>query len=313
MRFQRRAVVGFALARAQRLLGAIAQPRQRRLEIVGDVVGDLLEAPHQRLDPLQHDVEVDREPVELVVGAGDRQPAGEIAGHDGARRLGHGVDAAQHAARDEEAAGQPEHDDQRDRPLPGGENDVVEPLALLEIAADQQAEAARQLEHAHQRVMLGAFRIVEAAIDRLGPAGVLEHALAEQADIAGEPVAAERGDEIEARSRPARARVDDEDQPPDAALVVLLGQAGDFGVDRASNLLGDQTPRVPGEIAEQERRKQREHGEIDQRQLERGGVGELAERAQARPGPRLQPGDGHRAQPRSGWRRRCGASPALES
>ena len=108
--------------------------------------------------------------------------------------------------------------------MPGGENDVVEPLALLEIAADQQAKAARQLEHAHQRVMLGAFGIVEAAIDRFGPAGVLEHALAEQADVAGKPVAGERGDEIEARSRPARARVDDEDEPPDAALGVLLGQ-----------------------------------------------------------------------------------------
>ena len=28
----------------------------------------------------------------------------------------------------------------------------IEPLALVEIAADQQAEAARQLEHPHQRV-----------------------------------------------------------------------------------------------------------------------------------------------------------------
>ena len=130
-----------------------------------------------------------REPIELVVGPDGRQAAGQVAGHDGARRLGHGVDAAQHAARDEEAAGQPQDDDQRDRPLPGGKNDVVEPLALLEVAADQQAEAARQLEHAHQRVMLGAFGIVEAAIDRFGPAGLLEHALAEQADIAGKPVA----------------------------------------------------------------------------------------------------------------------------
>ena len=112
-----------------------------------------------------------------------------------------------------------------DRPLAGGQDDVVEPLALLEIAADQQPEAARQLEHPHQRVMLGAFGIVEPAIDRFGPADVLQHALAQQADIAGEPVAAERRDEIEARSRPPRPRVDDEHQAPDAALVVLLGQA----------------------------------------------------------------------------------------
>ena len=86
--------------------------------------------------------------------------------------------------------------------------------------------------------------IVEAAIDRLGPAGLVEHACAERADIAGEPLAGERGDQIEARSRPPRARIDDEDQPADAALIVLLGQAGDFGVDRVGDLLGDQAARV---------------------------------------------------------------------
>ena len=112
---------------------------------------------------------------------------------------------------------------------------------------------------------------------------MLQHALAQQADIAGKPVAGERGDEIEARSRPPRPRIDDEHQPPDAALVVLLGQAGDLGVDRAGDLLGDQAPRVPGEIAEQEGRKQREDREIDQRQLERGGVEQLAERVMPRP------------------------------
>ena len=77
----------------------------------------------------------------------------------------------QHAARDEESAGKPEDDDERDRPVPGGSDDVVEPLALLEIAADQQPEAAGKLKHPHQRVVLGAFGIVEPAIDRLGPAG----------------------------------------------------------------------------------------------------------------------------------------------
>ena len=87
-------------------LGAIAQPRQRRLEIVRDVVGDFLEAVHQRLDALEHGVEVVGETVELVAGAGDRQAAGEIARHDRACRLGHGIDALQHAAADEEPAGQ---------------------------------------------------------------------------------------------------------------------------------------------------------------------------------------------------------------
>ena len=104
-----------------------------------------------------------------------RRP-GKIARHDGARGLGHGVDALEHAARDEEAAGEPEHDDDGDRPAAGRQDDVVQPLALLEVAADQQPEAAGRLEHPHQRVMLGAVRVVEPAIGRLGPAGLLEHA-----------------------------------------------------------------------------------------------------------------------------------------
>ena len=105
-RFQRGAVFGLALGGAQRLLGAIAQAGERRLEIVRDIVGDLLQAAHQRLDALEHGVEVFRQPVEFVAGAGDRQPLAEIAGHDGAGGLGHGVDAAQHAAGDEQPAGQ---------------------------------------------------------------------------------------------------------------------------------------------------------------------------------------------------------------
>jgi hypothetical protein len=39
---------------------------------VGDVVGDFFQPHHQRLDPLQHGVEVFRQPIELVAGAPDR-------------------------------------------------------------------------------------------------------------------------------------------------------------------------------------------------------------------------------------------------
>ncbi len=159
--------------RAQRLFGAVAQARERRLQIMGDVVGDFLQARHQRFDAVEHGVEVVGETVEFVAGAGDRQPVAEIAFHDVARRLGHGVDAVQHAPRDEEAAGEAEHDHDRHRPTPRREHDVVEPLALLEVAADQQAEAAGQFEHAHQRVVLGTvriFRLVKPPVGGLGPA-----------------------------------------------------------------------------------------------------------------------------------------------
>ncbi|MBN8906756.1 MAG: hypothetical protein J0H99_09075 [Rhodospirillales bacterium] len=59
--------------------------------------------------------------------------------------------------------------------MPGGEDDIVEPLALLEIAPDQQAKAAGKLEHPHQRVMLGAGEAVGAAsltqLDCTAPSG----------------------------------------------------------------------------------------------------------------------------------------------
>ena len=138
---QRRAVIGLAARFRQRLLGAVAQARQRRLEIVGDVVGDFLQPRHQRLDPLQHGVEVFREAIELVAAAPHRQPPAEIAGHDALGGAGHGVDALQHPARDEDAAAEAEHDDDQHRPLRGLGDDAEQPPPLVEVAADQQPEA----------------------------------------------------------------------------------------------------------------------------------------------------------------------------
>ena len=53
-------------------------------------------------DPGQHGVEVFGQAVELVAGAGHRQPAAQIAAHDAAARLGDAVDALQRAPADEE-------------------------------------------------------------------------------------------------------------------------------------------------------------------------------------------------------------------
>ena len=88
-----------------------------------------------------------------VPATGSRPPRSPR--HDRARGFGHGIDASQHAAGDKQPAGETEHDDDGDRPAAGRQHDVIEPLALVEIAADQQAEPAGQLEHAHQRMMLG--------------------------------------------------------------------------------------------------------------------------------------------------------------
>ena len=75
---------------------------------------------------------------------------------------GHRIDPLEHASADEEPAGEPEHDDQRERPASGIGDDAVEPLALLEIAPDQQAEAARQLDNPYQRPMFDALPALRA-------------------------------------------------------------------------------------------------------------------------------------------------------
>ena len=78
-----------------------------------NVVGDFFQSAHQRLDALEHDVEIGGEPVELIADTGHRQSAGQVAGHDALRRVGDGIEALEHASRHEEAAGEPQHDDKQ--------------------------------------------------------------------------------------------------------------------------------------------------------------------------------------------------------
>ena len=84
------AIAGRIVRAAQRRLGAVAQAGERRLQVVGDVVGHLAQRRHQLLDARQHGVEALRQPVELVAGAGQRDAAGEVAGHDLAAGLADG-------------------------------------------------------------------------------------------------------------------------------------------------------------------------------------------------------------------------------
>ena len=170
VRSSARAVFGLAAGTRQRLLGAVAQPRQRRLQIMGDVVGDFLQPHHQGLDPLQHGVEVFRQTIEFVAAAPDRQPAGEIAGHDALGGAGHGVDPVQHPPRHEDAAAEAEHDDDQQRPLRGLGDDAEQPPSFLEVAADQEPKTVAEFGDAHQRAMVGGILLVEPAVRRLGPA-----------------------------------------------------------------------------------------------------------------------------------------------
>ena len=80
-----------------------AQPRQRRAQIVGDVVGHLAHAQHQPLDLVEHGVEVGGELVELVAAAGERHALRQIAVDDALAGAVHRLDPAQHVARHEAA------------------------------------------------------------------------------------------------------------------------------------------------------------------------------------------------------------------
>ncbi len=110
-----------------------------------DIVGHFLQPAHQSLDALQHGVQVGGQPVELVARAGDGQTAGQVPSHDGLSRVGHRVNAVEHAPADENAACNAKDDDDRYRPAPGVGDDLKQPLTLIEIAADEQTKTAGQL------------------------------------------------------------------------------------------------------------------------------------------------------------------------
>ncbi len=77
-----------AASRACDCFQPVAQPVERRAQIVRDEVGDFAQALHQPLDAVQHAVEIFRQHVEFVMRAGDRHTPGQIARHDLAARCG---------------------------------------------------------------------------------------------------------------------------------------------------------------------------------------------------------------------------------
>jgi hypothetical protein len=244
---------------------------------MGDVVGHLLQALHQRLDALEHGVEVFGEAIELVAAAPDRQPPSEVTRHDALGGAGHGINPLQHPPRDENAADDAEHDDDQHRPLCRLRDDDEHATPLVEVAPDQEAKAAGQLDDAHQRAMVGPVLVLEPTVGGLGPAFGCNHARRERADIARDRDASRRRHEIEVGAGPQRAALDVEDQPVQTAAVVGVGDLADFRIDRGGDLLGDQAAGVPGEIADERGSKQRKQKQIKQRQPKRSGSDQFTE------------------------------------
>ena len=74
------------LANALTVIGLLqpsAHSRQRRPQVVRNIVADLLDLSHQRLDAVQHQIEVLRDAIPFVMGAAERNPLVETAEHDG--------------------------------------------------------------------------------------------------------------------------------------------------------------------------------------------------------------------------------------
>ena len=90
-----------------------AHARQRRAQIVRDVVADLLDLAHQRLDAVEHQIEVFGDAIPFVVRSAERNTLVEAALHDGAAGRVDLLDAPDGAARHQHAGHGSEHEDQR--------------------------------------------------------------------------------------------------------------------------------------------------------------------------------------------------------
>ena len=228
---------------------------------MGDVVGDFAQARHELLNALEHRVQVGGEPVEFIVRAADRQACGEVSLHDGLGAFVHGVDAAQHTARNEEAS---EHADERDPEQRGDERpaeDAGDGFAVLEIAAYKQAKAARQHEDADQRAALDA-RFAHALIRRFAQARRTKHIRRQVENVAGDSLPLEVGDEVQRGAGLARTAFDDVDEAAHAALPVEVGESLDLRLDGGLDLLVHDAAHVPCDPRHDDAGEDREHHEI---------------------------------------------------
>ena len=154
-----------------------------------------------------------------------------------------------------------------------------------------------KLKHPHQRLMLGRRRGRRGGDRRSRSSRTCRECRSSASrHCRRAPSPARGGHEIEARSR-AGATAHRRRRPGGGCRPGWYCSARPVisASTVCGDLLGDQPARVPGEIAEQERRKQREHRQIDQRQLERRRAEKLAERRHASPMRRRHPAQRQRA------------------
>ena len=141
---------GVGTCRVQPGLGLfqpLAQPVERRAQVVRHRIGDLAQAFHQAFNPVQHAVEIFRQHIEFIMRPGDRHPASKVAGHDLAGGAVNGVQAPQHVAAHQASADHTEAQDQDHCPRQGGGEHPLDHVAVMYILGHQQIIiASRRLE-----------------------------------------------------------------------------------------------------------------------------------------------------------------------
>ena len=111
---------------------------------MGDVVGDLLDAAHQLLDPLQHRVQVLRELIPFVLGAPDGNALAQTACHDGVAGRVHCLDPRHGAARDRDTGRGGQQTEERDAQGKPAIDRAGEGGHVVDILAGEQMAAVGQ-------------------------------------------------------------------------------------------------------------------------------------------------------------------------
>ena len=138
-------LVGLTVARPPGgLLQAAAHAGERRAQVVRDVVGRLLHLAHQRLDAVEHAIEVLGEPVPFVAGSAQRNPLAEIALHDRAADRVDRLDPSDGAARDIDGHHSGEDEDHRQRQRERGVDLCGKAAQIVDVLADQEAQGRRE-------------------------------------------------------------------------------------------------------------------------------------------------------------------------
>ncbi len=224
----------------------------------------LAHALHQPLDPVEHGVQVLGQRVEFVMRIAQGHAARQVAFDD----LGAGavdlVETRQHVAAHQRAADQAEQQHQPHRPGQRGGEEALRQVALVHVLRHQQVEAAGQREDAAARLARLELVLDPALIVEIDEAVRLLAIAGPGIEIADDRLLVAVGEEIEARPAMRRAADHHIGEAAQAELLVLLGEAGDLGLDDLVGLRVERPLGVPIGEGDQRRHRNGEDRDIDQ-------------------------------------------------